>query len=208
MRGRRLALAVTVALAIVVGSATTVLIAARSQQEKSPEPSVLFQEVPLEKDAVAKDSGDSLDLSGVSITGSGNPSENEAGIEAGAEAWTGARPVDGGATKPTPKPTQVITPQAGKSMPQESSPEGASRRRSAEPQGAGSSQGTVQTWHDGDRLMLQNDLAAQETSAYTADDDVVVKKGQNSIVRNRSGESSSGQPVFKPESGEGLMTLS
>ena len=58
------------------------------------------------------------------------------------------------------------------------------------------------------RVVLQNDLAAQETSAYTADDDVVVKKGQNSIVRNRSGESSSGQPVFKPESGEGLMTLS
>ena len=58
------------------------------------------------------------------------------------------------------------------------------------------------------QVVLQNDLAAQETSANTADDDVVVKKGQNSIARKQSGESSSVQPVFKPESGEGLMTLS
>ncbi len=69
-----------------------VLIAARSQQEKPAEPSVLFQEVPLEKDAVEKNAGDYLDLSGVSITGAENPSENEAGIEAGTEAWTEAVP--------------------------------------------------------------------------------------------------------------------
>ena len=50
MRGRRLAVAVAVVLAIVVlGSATTVLISARSQQEKAAEPQVLSQEVPPKK---------------------------------------------------------------------------------------------------------------------------------------------------------------
>ena len=50
MRGRRLAVAVAVVLAIVVlGSATTVLISARSQQERAAEPQVLSQEVPPKK---------------------------------------------------------------------------------------------------------------------------------------------------------------
>ena len=50
MRGRRLAVAVAGVPAIVVlGSATTVLISARSQQEKAVEPQVLSQEVPPKK---------------------------------------------------------------------------------------------------------------------------------------------------------------
>ena len=73
-----------------------------------------------------------------------------------------------------------------------------------------STQGTVYTWYDGDRTMravLQNDLGVQKTSANTGSDEVVVAKGQDSIVRKQSSQGSDVQPVFKPESGEGLMTL-
>ena len=58
-------------------------------------------------------------------------------------------------------------------------------------------QGTVQTWEDGDRSMrvlLQNDLVVQKTAANTPDD-VVVVSGADS------------RPVFRSESGGGLMTL-
>ena len=116
MRGRRLAVAVAVVLAIVVlGSSATVLISARSQREKAAEPQVLSQEVPPKKgpanvaDTATLGSADGADADLVDIkTGSA--------IRA--------------SSKPTPKPTPVITPQPGKSAPQESVPKDTSRVRS------------------------------------------------------------------------------
>ena len=83
-------------------------------------------------------------------------------------------------------------------------------RRAADVDKRKSTQGSVYTWYDGDRTMravLQNDLVVQSTSANTGDDEVVVLRGQKSVVRKRSGHGSAAQPVFKPESGDGLMTL-
>ena len=114
MRGRRLAVAVAVVLAIVVlGSATTVLISARSQLEKAAEPQVLSQEVPPKKGSanVADTAtlGSAADADLVDI-------KTESAIRA--------------SSKPTPKPNPVITPQPGKSAPQESVPKDTSRIRS------------------------------------------------------------------------------
>ena len=113
MRGRRLAVAVAVVLAIVVlGSAATVLISARSQREKAAEPQVLSQEVPPKK-------------------GSANVADTATLGSAGADLVdikTGS--AIRASSKPTPKPTPVITPQPGKSAPQESVPKDTSRVRS------------------------------------------------------------------------------
>ena len=194
MRGSRLALAVTVALAIVVvGSATTVLIAGRSQQEKAADLQVLPQQVPPKKGSA--DVADTATLSA-------DAGADLVDIKTGSAIRTSA--------KPTPKPTAVITPPPGKSVHQESVSRDASRVRSTDAGKRESTQGTVYTWYDGDRTMrvvLQNDLVAQKTSANTGSDDVVVAKGQDSIVRKQSSQGSNVQPVFKPESGEGLMTL-
>ncbi len=193
MRGRRLAVAVTVVLAIVVlGSATTVLIAARSQQEKAAEPQVLSQEVPPKKG--------SADVADTAALGAADADLVD--LKTGSAIRT--------SSKPTPKPTPVITPAPGKSVQQESVSRDTSRVRSTDAGKRESTQGTVYTWYDGDRTMravLQNDLGVQKTSANSESDEVVVAKGQDSIVRKQSSQGSDVQPVFKPESGEGLMTL-
>ena len=81
---------------------------------------------------------------------------------------------------------------------------------SGETSGKESSQGEVYTWQDGDRTMravLQEDLSVQDQSAITSNDDVVAGKGSNSIVRKQYKEGGDAGPVFKSESGGGLMTL-
>ena len=194
MRGRRLAVAVTVVLAVVVvSSATTILIAARSQGEKSSEPQVLSQEVPREK--ASADVADTTTLSA-------GPDADIVDLKTGSAIRA--------SSKPTPKPTAVLTPQPGKSLTQESVSRDTSRVRSTDASQRESTQGTVYTWYDGDQVMravLQNDLGVQKTSANTESDKVVVAKGQDSIVRKQSTQGSDVQPVFRPESGEGLMTL-
>ena len=70
-------------------------------------------------------------------------------------------------------------------------------------------QGQVYTWQDGDRtlnVVLQNDLAVQETVSIKSDDVVVVAGGSTSIVERRPGHGTV-EPVFRDESGGGLMTL-
>ena len=72
-----------------------------------------------------------------------------------------------------------------------------------------SQQGQVYSWQDGDRtlnVVLQNDLAVQETVSIKSDDVVVVAGGDTSIVERRPGHGSV-EPVFRDESGGGLMTL-
>ena len=71
-------------------------------------------------------------------------------------------------------------------------------------------QGTVQTWEDGDRTMrvlLQNDLVVQKTAANTPDDVVVVSGAEDSIVHKQARHGPDSRPVFRSESGGGLMTL-
>ena len=113
--------------------------------------------------------------------------------------------------KPMPKATQYRGPKGNRIPP------GPVETESSQPasKGAGSSgknsdQGQVYTWQDGDRTMravLQGDLVVQDKSAVTSDDDVVAGMGENSIVRKQYKEGGDAGPVFKSESGGGLMTL-
>ena len=80
----------------------------------------------------------------------------------------------------------------------------------AESQGKGSGQGTVYTWEDGDttrRVVLQDELVVQETAANTMDDVIVVEGVGDSIVRRQPRHDQDSLPVFRSESGGGLMTL-
>ena len=73
-----------------------------------------------------------------------------------------------------------------------------------------STSGTVYTWQDGDRtkrVVLQNDLVAQSKSEDSSKDVIVAESGGYSIVSRQYTHDSGDQPVFKSESGVGLMTL-
>lgn len=76
--------------------------------------------------------------------------------------------------------------------------------------GKGNTSGSVYSWQDGDRtqhVVLQNDLVAQSKSDNTSKDVVVAEMGVYSIVEGDYKQGSGAQPVFKAESGGGLMTL-
>ena len=71
-------------------------------------------------------------------------------------------------------------------------------------------QGTAYTWEDGDRtlkVVLQDDLAVQKTADNTPADEVVAKGATDSIVRKQGKHGRDARPVFRSESGGGLMTL-
>ena len=75
---------------------------------------------------------------------------------------------------------------------------------------ADSGQGEVYTWEDGDRTVravLQTDLVVQETTSNTPEDVVVERGTSNSIVLRNEGHGQAHGPVFRSESGGGLMTL-
>ena len=97
-----------------------------------------------------------------------------------------------------PKKTEGETVQVERSKP---------AARSAPPP---QTQGKTYTWEDGDRtlsVVLQGDLVVQKTSEITTEDVVVVKGAGSSIVRRQSTHGANAGPVFKSESGGGLMTL-
>ena len=76
--------------------------------------------------------------------------------------------------------------------------------------GQGYDQGTVYTWEDGDRtqrVVLQDDLVVQDNDAITPGDDVVARGVGDSIVRKHPRHTQDDPPVFRSESGGGLMTL-
>jgi hypothetical protein len=76
--------------------------------------------------------------------------------------------------------------------------------------GEDSDQGTVYTWEDGDRtqrVVLQDDLVVQNNDAITPGDDVVARGVGDSIVRKHPRHTQDDPPVFRSESGGGLMTL-
>ena len=71
-------------------------------------------------------------------------------------------------------------------------------------------QGTVYTWEDGDRtqrVVLQDDLAVQDNDSIAPDDEVVARGVVDSIVQKGPNEVADARPVFRSESGGGLMTL-
>ncbi len=72
------------------------------------------------------------------------------------------------------------------------------------------SQGQAYTWEDGDRtltVLLQEDLTVQKTSEVSTSDVVLVKGAVDSIVERQPQHGTDDGPVFKSESGGGLMTL-
>ena len=192
-RVRIAAALIVFAILLVTGVATTMLFAARSEQEKVVDPQMLFQEAKGEKGSAIV-----ADKISLSITAEADILDLKTG------------PAFGTSSKPTPKPSPVIALSPGKSLPAAASSRDTSRVRAADSDKRASTQGAVYTWYDGDRVMravLQNDLVAQETSDNADDDEVVVSRVQPNVVRKRSSHSSDSQPVFKPESGDGLMTL-
>ena len=76
--------------------------------------------------------------------------------------------------------------------------------------GNGAGQGKIYTWEDGDRTLravLQEDLVVQDNAANTPDDVVVARGAGDSIVRKQPKHGEDPRPVFRSESGGGLMTL-
>ena len=68
----------------------------------------------------------------------------------------------------------------------------------------------IYTYEDGDRTMrvvLQGDLVLKSNSSVTSDDRVLMLGPSQSIVKNADGGGQEGLPVFRSESGGGLMTL-
>ena len=57
------------------------------------------------------------------------------------------------------------------------------------------------------RVVLQNDLVLKKNSAVTSDDKVVMLGPSQSIVNSGDGGGQGNLPVFRSESGGGLMTL-
>ena len=71
-------------------------------------------------------------------------------------------------------------------------------------------QGDIYTYEDGDRtvrIVLQDDLVLQKNAAVTQSDSVVVQGSTQSIIKKEDDGGQGGLPVFRSESGGGLMTL-
>ena len=121
------------------------------------------------------------------------------------EATPGAKAQD----VPTPTPMPMPMPErTTKPEPRTETLE--ETEASSEPESGG--QGTVYTWHDGNRIrrvVLQTRPAVQETeaAASTTEDGVITQEDLDSIVRENPQRGSEVQPVFRSESGGELMTL-
>ena len=71
-------------------------------------------------------------------------------------------------------------------------------------------QGTVYSYKDGDRTIgvtLQEGLVLQKNSSISSHDTVIIKGSAQSIISKGSDGGQGGLPVFRSESGGGLMTL-
>ena len=71
-------------------------------------------------------------------------------------------------------------------------------------------QGDVYTWEDGDRtlnVVLEEDLTIQNSADIAPGVEVVARGATESIVRKQTGSTQDGLPVFRSQSGGGLMTL-
>ena len=116
-----------------------------------------------------------------------------AGPQQPAASSGGAREGPGGEVEP-----KRVNPGGEPDKPP-SEPDGAAE------QAAGSPSGRVYTWHDGERtrrVILQSGLTARAGDEVTPQDRVVTRAGASAVV-----EGGGGQPVFRSESGGGLMAL-
>ena len=78
------------------------------------------------------------------------------------------------------------------------------------PQAPAPDQGTVYTWEDEDttlRVVAQEGLRVQNPQDTTVDDEIVARDGTTDIVRRQAGDNEEAHPIFRSESGGGLMTL-
>ena len=128
--------------------------------------------------------------------------------EATPEATEDPTPPD----EPTPTPTPIPLRLPGL-LEQLQTPGPATQRsteNSAPVQGS-SGQGTLlYTWEDGDRTMrvvLQTEQAVQETASNTLQDIAGARGSKDSTVKKPDTHGVDAQPVFRSESGGGLMTL-
>ena len=116
-------------------------------------------------------------------------------------------PTVGPPAAPTPAPIKLPDP-PDKLQPTAPSTERSTTWTRSEPAAPG--QGTAYTWEDGDRtlkVVLQDDLVVQKTANNTPTDEVVAKGATDSIVRKQAKHGQDTRPVFRSESGGGLMTL-
>ncbi len=84
---------------------------------------------------------------------------------------------------------------------------GSERSVSAGPQ---PQSGNVYTWRDGDqtkRVVLQVDLVVESTKTMDPGDVGAVARTVQGAIRSKTGREGGAQPVFRSESGGGLMTL-
>ena len=202
MRLRRLAIPLVVILSIVaIGAAAgTALVAARGQQPEMPPPASIPPAQAGTPDTPAPAPTVVINFEIPPKTAL-NPSN-----------LPDPKPVtENTEPKPTPKPVLERGVKGDRILLGsilESSTQPISKSSDSSSKNAGD--GNVYTWQNGDRTMrivLQNDLAAQSKSDNTSQDIVVAERGNYSIIRKQYKHGSAAQPVFKSESGGGLMTL-
>ena len=213
MKLGRFAIPIIAVLAIVaVGAATSALVvAAKSQQPQTLTPPAAGVQQPLEPPPAAPAQAKPPDKpTPAHVPTTGGDASSKPTLQSTGQAWP-KPPTGGPGPKPTPKPMVNRGPKGNRAPPgpvQEESSQAVPRAGDAG--GKGPAQGTVYTWQDGDRAMrvvLQEDLVAQQRSANTPHGVVIVGGGRSSIVRKRDNHSGQFGPVFRSESGGGLMTL-
>ena len=223
MNLRRLTIPLITALAIVaIGAATTTaLVAARGQQPETlppasippaqagtpdtptPVPTVVINfEVPPK---TGLDSSNLPEPKPVTENAEPKPAPKTA-LDRGPK---GNRVPPGPVLELSTQPVSETADSTGNVAPQHRADRGEADGGSP-PTGKDSGGGDVYTWQDGDRTMnivLQDDLVAQSKSDNTPQDIIVAEGGGYSIVSKQYQHGSGDQPVFKSESGSGLMTL-
>ena len=113
--------------------------------------------------------------------------------------------------EPTPTPTPIPLRLPG--LPEQLQTPGPATQRSREnsdPVRGSSGQGTLYTWEDGDRtirVVLQTEPAVQETASDTLQDIAGARGSKDSTLKKPDTHGVDAQPVFRSESGGGLMTL-
>ena len=121
--------------------------------------------------------------------------------------------IDGTPQEPEPTPTPTAVPKAAielSDLKLENAllTEGANREYGKD--GLPPGDGDIYTWEDGDRTMrveLQSELVVKENTAIISEDEVIRRGSKQSIVRKQPWNVRNVGPVFRSESGGGLMTL-
>ena len=213
MKLGRFAIPIIAILAIVaVGAATSALVvAARSQQPQTLTPPAAGVQQPPEPPPAAPAQAEPPDKpTPAHAPTTGGDASSKPTFQSTGQAWP-KPPTGGPGPKPTPKPMVNRGPKGNRAPPGPVQGESSQAvPRAGDAGGKGPAQGTVYTWQDGDRAMrvvLQEDLVAQQRSANTPHGVVIAGGGRNSIVKKQDKRGSEAQPVFRSESGGGLMTL-